>query len=63
MVRRVDLKRLAEVRDGAVIFALTLVGEAPVGVGEGIFRVRQPDFWQDDVSVPPRDVVRMTLPR
>ncbi len=39
MVQRVDLKRLAEVRDGAVERALPGVGNAPVGVGLGKFRV------------------------
>ena len=41
MVRRVNLKRLAEVSDGLVFVALLPVGDAPVGIGEGIFRVER----------------------
>jgi RNase P/RNase MRP subunit POP5 len=41
LVRRVDLKHLAEVGDGAVNFALLPVGDAPVGVGDGIIRVER----------------------
>ena len=39
MIRRVDLKRLAEVRDGLFFVAPILVGGAPVVVGDGIVRV------------------------
>ncbi len=41
MVRRVDLKRLAEVRDGLLFVALLVVGVAPVGVGAGNVRVER----------------------
>jgi len=41
LVRRVDLKRLAEISDGAVDLALTVVGVAPVVVGDGIVRVER----------------------
>ncbi len=41
LVRRVDLKRLAEVRDGLFFVAFLLVCDAPVGVGGGIFGVER----------------------
>ena len=41
LVRRVDLKRLAEISDGTVDLALLFVGVAPVVVGDGIVRVER----------------------
>jgi len=38
---RVERNGLGEVRDGAVEFALLLVGEAPAVVGDGIIRVER----------------------
>ena len=38
MVRRVDLKRLAEISDGLLFVALFVVGDATVVVGDGIIR-------------------------
>ncbi len=41
MVRRVDLKHLAEISDGLVFVAFLLVCVAPVVVGDGIIRVER----------------------
>jgi len=41
LVRRVDLKRLAEISDGLFFVALLPVGDAPVVVGIGIIRVER----------------------
>jgi len=41
LVRRVDLKRLAEVRDGLFFVALLVVDDAPVEVGEGIVPIER----------------------
>ena len=50
MVRRVDLKHLAEISDGLLFIALLLVGVAPVPIGDGSVFLAFVYFDGDDLQ-------------